>query len=66
MKKFTKICLIACLALACIGGICMCAGIALGSGPREVMEMIDRQGIHVGNFHVGFWEAFFGENWEGR
>ncbi len=66
MKKFTKICLIVCLALACIGGICMCAGIALGSGPREVMEMIDRQGIHVGNFHIGFWEAFFGENEEER
>ena len=50
MKNFVKICLIICAALACIGGICMCAGAALGSGPREVLEMVNADQFHIGNW----------------
>ena len=66
MKNFTKICLIICIALVCIGGICMCAGVALGSGPREVMEMMDDGNLHIGNFHIGRWNLFYedGEEYE--
>lgn len=59
MKKFTKICLLISLCIACIGIICMCAGIALGSGPREVMEIADRGGLDVGNWHIGRWSIFY-------
>lgn len=62
MKNFTKICLIVSLCIACIGILCLCAGIALGSGPREVMEIADRGGLDVGNWHIGRWALFYGSD----
>lgn len=59
MKNFTKICLIISLTIACIGIICLCAGIALGSGLKEVMELADRGGLDIGNWHVGRWALFY-------
>ncbi len=62
MKNFVKICLIICAALACIGGICMCAGAALGSGPREVLEMVNADQFHIGNWHIGKWNVFYDDD----
>lgn len=62
MKNFVKVCLIICLALACIGGICMCAGAALGSGPREVMDMVQDNQLRIGNWHIGRWNVFYSDD----
>ena len=61
MKKFVKVCLIICAAMACVGGICMCAGAALGSGPMEVMDMMREDQIRIGNWHIGRWNVFYSD-----
>lgn len=52
MKIFTKICLGICLVLVCLGALCMGAGIALGSGIKEVQQMADNGELNVGNWHL--------------
>lgn len=60
MKKFTRICLAISLATACIGAICMGAGIAFGSGPREVIELAERGGLNTGGWKMGKWLFYYG------
>lgn len=40
MKGFTKICLLLSLICLCIGAVCLGAGVALGSGIKEVWSMV--------------------------
>ncbi len=62
MKNFTKICLILCLAFTCAGAICICIGMALGSGPREVLRMVEDGHFQIGNWQSGGWNFFDEEN----
>lgn len=61
MRSFAKVCLIICLALGCVGGICLCTGVALGSGAREAMKYVENEGIHLGNWHIGKWSVYYGD-----
>lgn len=64
MKIFTKICLAVCLVLLGIGALCVGAGMALGSGFKEVQQMADAGELNIGNWHVGNHEFYYGEGEE--
>lgn len=53
MKGFTKICLLLSLICVCIGAVCLGAGVALGSGLKEVWRMAGNGDLHVGNLRFG-------------
>lgn len=60
MKKFTKICLIICLALLCISIACITAGAAMGSSIKEARLAADAGGLSLWGFNIGkglfFWD----------
>ena len=60
MKKFTKLCLIVSLACVCIAAICLGAGVAMGSGIKEVRTMADAGAFNVGALHIGSDGFYFG------
>lgn len=57
MKQFTKICLIISLVCLSIGAVCLGAGVAFGSGLREVWAMAGNGELNVGPLHIGGWHT---------
>jgi hypothetical protein len=53
MRKFTKICLWICLVLACLAALCFGAGLAMGSGPREVWKMVENDELTIHDWNFG-------------
>lgn len=53
MKNFTKVCLMICLVFVCISAVCMGAGVALGSGLKEVQALADEGGLSIGSLDFG-------------
>lgn len=60
MKKFTKLCLMVSLVCVCIAALCFGAGIAMGSGMKDVANMADNGELNIGNWHIGDSQFYWG------
>lgn len=60
MSKFTKGCLILCLALVCVSAVCLGAGIAMGGSMREVQTLADEGAFNIGGWNIGKHQFYFG------
>ena len=64
MKIFTKICLCVCMIFICLAIVCLGVGAALGSGLKEVRQMMDNGELDIGDLHIGRWWFFWGPDFD--